>query len=195
MANIDGENTGRAGEQSSRENGAQKLSGIVENIKENITTTGKQRIETEKQSAAAQANRLAGVVERTSEELNRGNFASLASYTEQLASNLKSLADSLRNRSIEQLIDDTRRAARRNPELFFVGSIAAGIVLARFFKSSSARRFEGEAYMKTTAGSESWGDVPHPQMEDVHMNTAGGTFASSSRPATSGAGSNEAKGV
>jgi hypothetical protein len=193
MANINGETASQAAEQSGRENVGERLSGIVENLKENITETGKQRIETEKQSAAAQANRLAEVAEHATEDLHRGNFASLAGYTEQLASNLKNFADSLRNRSIEQLIDDTRRAARRNPELFFLGSIAAGVVLARFLKSSSNRNFGSEHYISTNAGSQSWGDVPHPQMEDVHMDSSGGTFASTSRPATSR--SNETKGV
>jgi len=179
MVNINGESGSHASDQSRRETGSQGAAGIVGNITENIAETGKQRIEAEKQAAAEHANRLAGVMERTSEELNRGNFASLAGYTEQLASSLKNFADGLRYRSIEQLIDDTRRAARRNPELFFLGSIAAGVVLARFLKASThgARMssLEDTRAPGSASGAAQWRSAPQAQMEDVHIHSTSGT--------------------
>ena len=181
MANTNGESATHAGE---------RVSGIVGNITENIAETGKQRIEAEKQAAAEQANRLAGVVERTSEELNRGNFASLAGYTEQLASSLKNLAEGLRYRSLEQLIDDTRRAARRNPELFFLGSIAAGVVVARFLKASQTRGSRPSSIDDAAAASGNrsaaqWSGTPQAQMEDVHIRPTSGTATSATEPTSS----------
>jgi|GEM_PF-1181935 len=192
MTSINGESAIHASDQPQREVGGQKAAGFVNNITENIAETGKQRIETQKQAAAEQANRLAGVVERTTEELNRGNFASLAGYTEQLASSLKNLADGLRHRSIEQLIDDTRRAARRNPELFFLGSIAAGVVLARFLKASpqSSSPMNSLDAADLTGRAPAWSGAPQAQMEDVHIRSASGAPA----PASSLGGSERAKG-
>jgi hypothetical protein len=105
---------------------------IVESLKE----TGKERLANEKQAAAEQAEELANVVERATEELGRRDFVSIAGYANQLAATMKGLADKLHDSSIEDLVDETRRAAQRNPELFLLGSIAIGVALSRFFKAS-----------------------------------------------------------
>ena len=49
------------------------------------------------------------------------------------------LATRLREGSIDELVDDTRALARRNPGLFIAGGLVAGFVLARFVKASSRR--------------------------------------------------------
>ena len=105
---------------------------IVENLKE----TGKERLANEKQAVAEQAEKLVDVVKRATEELGRFDFLPIAGYANQLASTLKKFADKLHTSSVEDLIDETRRAARRNPELFLLVSIAAGVALSRFFKAS-----------------------------------------------------------
>ena len=114
---------------------------IVENLKE----TGKERLANEKQAAAEQAEKLANVVERATEELGRGDFVSIAGYANQLAAKMKRFAGKLHDISIEDLVDETRRAARRNPELFLLGSIAVGVALSRFFKASEQHGLEHPA--------------------------------------------------
>jgi hypothetical protein len=56
-----------------------------------------------------------------------------------LANNVGNLATRLREGSIEDLVDDTRALARRNPGLFIAGGIVAGFALARFAKASAGR--------------------------------------------------------
>jgi hypothetical protein len=124
-----------------------KATGIVEEIKE----MGKEQIDTKKQATADQAAKLAGVVERATEELDRGDFPAIASYANQLSAKIKSFANGLRDRNIEELVDDVRQAARRNPKIFFIGSIATGIALSRFFKASQrrdAQNVSGESWRR-----------------------------------------------
>ena len=135
--------SGKTGESGERE------WSIVKNLKE----TGKERLANEKRAAAEQAEELANVVERATAELGRRDFKSIAGYANQLAAKMKWFADMLQNSSIEDLVDETRRAARRNPELFLLGSIAAGVALSRFFKASeqhnqAARTVDDDRHME-----------------------------------------------
>ena len=137
---------------------SEQRKGIVENLKE----TGKERLANEKQAAAEQAEKLADVVEKATEELARVDFASIGGYANQLASMLKKFADKLHTSSVEDLLDETRRAARRNPELFFLGSIAAGVALSRFFKAS--QRYEQQASRES-----SWRGTARADDDDRRM--------------------------
>lgn len=57
-----------------------------------------------------------------------------------LADQLEAFADELRGQDIDSLIERARDTAHRNPELFFAGSVAAGLAIARFAKSSARKR-------------------------------------------------------
>lgn len=168
-----------------REGARSKSEGFVGNIAEK----GKERIETEKQAAAEQADKLAGVVERATEDLDRGDFPSIAGYASQLAARMKYFANGLRDRSIEELIDDARAAARRSPELFLLGSIAAGVGLARFFKASqrqdgwqsgarTARSGEAEALPKEEGISDGQKSGRAGQSNQEAVNRARADFGS-----------------
>jgi hypothetical protein len=90
-------------------------------------------------------------VDRVSEELKGQNQESLAAYAGQLAGSMKNLADSLRQRNLDELVNDTQQLARSNPTLFLMGSVAVGIALSRFLKASadrsgSNRRNDSEFY-------------------------------------------------
>ena len=140
------------------------LKSIVENLKE----TGKERLANEKQAVAEQADKLADVVERATEELGRVDFMSIAGYADQLAAKLKKFAEKMHTSSVEDLVDETRRAARRNPELFVLGSIAAGVALSRFFKASQQHSASRES---------SWRETAHDDNDDRHMEPARDTYA------------------
>lgn len=110
-----------------------RKSGITDRIKED----GKQRIDSTKRSAADQIEQVAGVISRAGSELGDGQ-PRLAGYANQAADRVNALANRLRTASIEDLIEDTRDLARRNPGLFILGGVALGIVVSRFLKASSS---------------------------------------------------------
>lgn len=117
-------------------------------LTERLRTDGREQVESRKRMAADQIDEVAHALSRASEQLE--HQPTLASYTSQIASSVGNLATRLRDGSIEELIDDTRQLARRNPGLFILGSFAAGVALARFLKASQ-RSAESSQY----AGDES----------------------------------------
>jgi hypothetical protein len=94
------------------------------------------------ESLARAVDRAAGELESTSPELAR--------YARRAASSVDAFSDTLRQRSVRDLIDDTNDFARREPALFFAGAVVAGIVLSRFLRSSG--EYESDS-RHTDAGS------------------------------------------
>src|SRR5689334_15576250 len=105
--------------------------GFTERLKED----GRRTIEQRKRSAAERVDGIAQAIERTSAQFSDSE-PTLADLGNRLASSVGNLATRLREGSIEQLIDDTRALARRNPGLFIAGGVLAGFALARFAKAS-----------------------------------------------------------
>jgi len=103
-------------------------------LTDRLRTDGRQQLENRKRVAAEQIEEVAHALSRAGEQLE--NQPTLAGYASHIATSVSNLATRLRDGSIEDLIDDTRQLARRNPGLFILGSFAAGVALARFLKSS-----------------------------------------------------------
>ena len=99
--------------------------------------SGQKQLHTTKKAAVDQAQKVAGVIEQASAELGRHDQQTLARYTGEFANSIKSLADTLNTRSIDELGTDALSLARKNPTLFLLGSVAIGFALSRFVKASS----------------------------------------------------------
>jgi hypothetical protein len=116
-----------------------KMKSEATGVAENAKRQGQEQFEAHKHTAADQTEKLAGVVERVAEEFKGQDQQSLGDYAGQLAGSMKSFAENLRKRSLEDVIRDTQQLARNNPTLFLMGSIAVGIALSRFLKASAGR--------------------------------------------------------
>jgi hypothetical protein len=116
-----------------------KVKSEAAGVAQDVKRQGQEQFEARKQTAADQTEKLAGVVDRVSEELKGQNQESLADYAGQLAGSMKNFADNLRQRNLDELVNDTQQLARNNPTLFLMGSVAVGIALSRFLKASSQR--------------------------------------------------------
>ena len=112
-------------------------SGFTQRLKED----GRQTIEQRKRSAADRVEGIAQALERTGEQFSE-NEPTLAQLANRLSATVGNLATRLREGSIEDLVDDTRALARRNPGLFIAGGLLAGFALARFVKASAQRTYE-----------------------------------------------------
>ena len=84
-------------------------------------------------AAAAQASSAIGDAAVSLEESGQSN---LCQATSALADKLQGLSGYLENRSIDDLFEDARRLAARNPGLFIAGGVVIGVALSRFFKAS-----------------------------------------------------------
>ena len=108
--------------------------GFTQRLKED----GRRTLEQRKRSAAERVEGIAQALERTGAQFSE-NEPTLAELASRLAGTVGNLATRLREGSIDDLVDDTRAFARRNPGLFIAGGVVAGFALARFVKASAQR--------------------------------------------------------
>jgi hypothetical protein len=108
--------------------------GFAQRLKED----GRQTLEQRKRSAADRVEEIAQAIERTGVQFS-GNEPTIADLANRLAGTVGNLATRLREGSIDDLLNDTRTFARRNPGLFVAGGLIAGFALARFAKASARR--------------------------------------------------------
>ena len=150
---------------------------------------GKDHLSAQKHKAAEQAGKLSDALDQASARLREEGQPSLAQYTEQIASSISGLAEKFRERSVDDLIRDTRDLARREPGLFLAGSVALGFAISRFFKASLIDR-EAEQRIPSSA-PENFIEGPEvaynpsPTHREAERRAATGTLAPSERPQSS----------
>ena len=108
--------------------------GFAQRLKED----GRRTLEQRKRAAAQRVEEIAQAIDRTGAQFSE-NEPRVADLANRLSATVGNLATRLREGSIDDLVDDTRAFARRNPSLFIAGGLVAGFVLARFMKASSQR--------------------------------------------------------
>lgn len=119
-------------------------------LAEQARQRGKEVLQQQKGNAADQLKSIASALHRTakdceSREAERGTGRLL----DQAANGLDRLADSIRERDIDSLFEQTGRLMRRQPAAFIGATVAAGFLLSRFLKSSSERsdyEYRGDEY-------------------------------------------------
>ncbi len=79
---------------------------------------------------------VAETVRRVGEPLREPPYSSLGEYVDTAAGRIERLATDLRERDVDELARDLGNLARRRPAVFVGATLAAGIVAARFLKSS-----------------------------------------------------------
>lgn len=125
------------------ENNPRSASQSTRGFAQRLKDDGRQTLEQRKRSAADRVEGIAQALERTGAQFS-DNEPTLADYANRLAATVGNLATRLREGSIDEIVDDTRAFARRNPSLFIAGGVVAGFALARFVKASARRPSEVE---------------------------------------------------
>jgi hypothetical protein len=106
---------------------------LIDNVKQRANA----QIDTQKSRATDTLGVIANAVRGTTEQLRSDRHDVLAQYIEGAANQLDRVSATLRNKDMNTLIADARQLARRQPALFIGGSLAAGLLAARFLKSSA----------------------------------------------------------
>jgi hypothetical protein len=86
---------------------------------------------------------VAAALRQSSQPLRDDNQAMLADYAGKAADQLEQFSTRFRERDLTELMNDVNRFAWRQPALFVGAAFAAGVLAARFLKSSpdGQRRF------------------------------------------------------
>lgn len=144
------------------------LSNVAHYVQEVATTAmnqGKQVVEetlddvlkrtdsivTEQQQQAAQSlQNVAGALHSSSHELRKGEQETFADYATAAANYVDEFSNYLRNRRPVELWDEVQSFARRQPEVFVLGTLAAGFLLGRFLRSSEPAQVKNFSASRAT---------------------------------------------
>jgi F0F1-type ATP synthase membrane subunit b/b' len=127
----------------------------------------------QKNAAAHRMEGVAHALRRASDDLRDQGQPMVAEYSRHVAEGLESFADSLGKRDVDELVEGVEDFARTRPVAFLGGAAVAGFALARFMKSSAARRQRSQ---------------PRPATTGVAATPAGGTTAAGTWPPGTPAG-------
>lgn len=118
----------------------------TDNLKTTATTTSEklrdtatQKLNASRVSAADEIDQVAQATRTAAADLDDQQRQELSHYVSGFADSISTLAQSLRNKNVDELVSDVEKLAREHPALFIGGSIALGLGIARFAKASSNR--------------------------------------------------------
>jgi hypothetical protein len=106
--------------------------GLVDNLQQRVKAGADQQ----KNRAADGLGGIAQVFQHAGDEMRAEN-ETLASYVDMAGDRLRRFADQVRERGVEDMLEDVQRFARQRPAMFIGGAFLIGLGVARFLKSSS----------------------------------------------------------
>lgn len=112
-----------------------EASKLVESVKTQATGAAEQ----EKKTATGRLSTVAGALREVAHKLEQDDAAAIGAYASGAADQVDRVTRYLEDRDLEGLTRDTETFARRHPELFLGGAFVAGLLVARFLKSSGMR--------------------------------------------------------
>ena len=122
-----------------------KAQDLKQELKEKTMSRSKSTIESQKGKAAAGLESMARALRKTSETFQGENQRGISQYAKQLAGKMEGASHYVRDKNIDELIDDAGKFVQRQPVLALSGIFTMGFIVARFLKSSSAGGVESEA--------------------------------------------------
>jgi hypothetical protein len=114
----------------------QQAKETADEVRERVRSVADQQ----KHAAVGRVEGIAHALRTASDELRDQGQPMLAEYSRYAAEGLESMAQSLDRRDVSDFVDGIEQFARERPVTFLGGAMVAGFALARFMKSSSARR-------------------------------------------------------
>ena len=96
-------------------------------------------IDAQRARAADQITALGDALRRSAESFESTGAGGLVEYANQAADQISGFADTVRDRSWNELAGDLKALARRYPMTFMASAMGIGFVLGRFLLSSSER--------------------------------------------------------
>lgn len=110
-----------------------KLGEVAEPVKDKAIEIAEQQ----KDAGADQMDHFARAMHGAAASLEQ-DMPQIATYVRDAGQKLESLADDLRNGSVNDLMDKFGQYAKDQPALVFGGAVVAGFALTRFLKSSAS---------------------------------------------------------
>src|SRR5690606_32496044 len=106
---------------------------------DDVREQGGEQFEAYRDSAAEQLEALAEGARAAGEQLGDQDVLGVSHYISDMAQSMGSLAEGLRGKSADQLLQQAGQLARDNPALFLAGSVAVGFGLSRLLRASASQ--------------------------------------------------------
>lgn len=129
--------------------GETNTEGSASGITQTIRDTTYRSIDDQKSRASETLGSLAGAVRGMTQPLREGGQPQIADYVNKAADGIERWASQLRQQDLEDAVRAVEQFARRQPAMFLGLAFGAGLVAARFLKSSSS----GDGRMGSYGGS------------------------------------------
>ncbi|BBL77393.1 hypothetical protein MishRS11D_44910 (plasmid) [Methylomagnum ishizawai] len=130
---------GTAGAEAWRE--AQGAASEIKQQAQRLADEARQRgaalFEGQRQAAAAELGGMVDALRRTAQNLGSEQRPAPAQWVGRAADSLDRIAGNLRQQDARALLGQVEDYARQHPGLFFGGSVAAGVLLARYLKATA----------------------------------------------------------
>ena len=128
--------SGRTSSQSDNDNTDSRLAEAGSEAAADATRQARSVFEDAKRTAVDVADDTSAAIEDLANALHSSGQTSLSQGAAAMAERLHGFSDYLENRPIDELFEDARRLAQRNPGLFIAGGVVLGLALSRFLKAS-----------------------------------------------------------
>src|SRR5215213_2501004 len=102
----------------------QKAGQVADQARQQATS----RLDGQKDRAAEGLQTVAQAVRQTGQELRQQQQPTVAQYTDQAAQRIERLASYLRQRDVNQIVEEAEGFARRRPTLFVGGGLVLGLL-------------------------------------------------------------------
>ena len=119
---------------------ASELKRQAEETANDMRNRARSVVDQQKHAAVGRVEGIAHALRTASGELRDQGQPMVAEYSRYAAEGLESMAQSLDRRDVGDFVESVEQFARERPVAFLSGAMVAGFALARFMKSSSARR-------------------------------------------------------
>jgi len=147
-------------QQTGPDSGEQRqASRLIDQVKDKATS----QINAQKVRATAGLGSVADAVRQTGRQLRDQQHDAVAEVVENAAAYVERFSNHLRDRNLDELVNDAQRLARQQPAIFIGSSFAAGLLAARFIKASSPGRSR-----EWSGGGNDWRNVSGRSDESIY---------------------------
>lgn len=119
-----------------REELKQEASETKDELRDAARQQAESLLDRQKLAAADQAERVSTVLHKMADEFDKQQQPYFSGCVNELAKRSDAFSETLRERDLATLMEQTRSYSRQHPALFMGGAVAAGFMLSRFLRSS-----------------------------------------------------------
>jgi hypothetical protein len=180
---------------------ASKVADAAQEKARGLAATAEERAralaEDKKRAIAGQAESVAKVVDGVAAGVEAA-LPPAGPYVRGIASGIHEVTSALRDRSVDDLVEEGRRFAQERPGTVLAGALVLGFGFARFLKASADRRHDARARQQSTArrgasqgtshGVSHGGGARRPGRAEYPSDVASDGPGAAQSPGTHGAG-------